>query len=406
MRFLLVSTHVDQTTGYAKVAHNLLKQLATLSPKVKVFHFGFQRHPSRPNIRTVPAGVIQYDAAANEDPKEDGFGFNKIHEYIDTVSPNVVMVYNDPLVICQFIQSMKHEKGVSPYKLWTYVDQVYSGIAPQLVKTINEHSDRTYCFSETWKSRYLEYDASPSVHVLEHAVDATTFTHMSPDQRTALRSNMNIPANGIVLLNANRNSQRKRLDLSIAGFVRMIARAPEVPVYLMIATNLNPQTGAYYDVSRIYAEELRIAALDIQTYASRLLLVDTSPPNAITDEVINNVYNIADIGINTSDGEGFGLCQLEHLYTGAPQIVTDIGTYRSFLTEKVAEFVPVDYNLYFAGSMPFGFQCPMSSPTSVANAIERMVATLPERKANLADYRFKSWASVCDSLLEDILGSA
>jgi len=403
MRFLLVSTHVDQTTGYAKVAHNLLKQLATLTPKVKVFHFGFQRHPSRPNLRTVPAGVIQYDAAANEDPKEEGFGFNKIHEYIETVTPDVVMIYNDPLIICQFIQNMKHEKGVSPYKLWTYVDQVYTGIAPQLVKVINDHSDRIYCFSDIWKQRYLEYDPTQDVRVLEHAVDATTFTHMTPEQRVSLRKNMNIPENAILLLNANRNSQRKRLDLTIAGFVRAMSRCPEVPLYLMIATNLNPQAGAYYDIPRIYAEELRVASMDVQTYAGRLLLVDTSPPNALNDETINNIYNISDIGINTSDGEGFGLCQLEHLYTGAPQIVTDIGTYRTFLTEQTAEFIPVDFVMYFAGGMPFGFQCPMFTPASVATAIDRMTGLLAERKTHANAHQFKSWASVCDGWLEDIL---
>ena len=403
MRFLLVSTHVDQTTGYAKVAHNLLKQLATLTPKVKVFHFGFQRHPSRPNLRTVPAGVIQYDAAANEDPKEEGFGFNKIHEYIETVTPDVVMIYNDPLIICQFIQNMKHEKGVSPYKLWTYVDQVYTGIAPQLVKTINDHSDRIYCFSDIWKKRYLEYDPTQDVRVLEHAVDATTFTHMTPEQRVSLRKNMNIPENALLLLNANRNSQRKRLDLTIAGFVRAMSRCPEVPLYLMIVTNLNPQAGAYYDIPRIYAEELRVASMDVQTYAGRLLLVDTSPPNALNDETINNIYNISDIGINTSDGEGFGLCQLEHLYTGAPQIVTDIGTYRSFLTDDVATFIPPGDRVYFAGGMPHGGWYPTFRVDDVTTAIEAAVARLPESKKVAASYPFKSWSMVCDEFLEDVL---
>jgi len=118
MRFLLVSTHVDQTTGYSKVSHNLLKQISTLSPKVKAFHFGFQRHPGRTSVRKVPEGVITYDAAANEDPKEEGFGFNKIHEYVEMVNPDVVMIYNDPLIVMRFIESMKHERGKSSYKLW------------------------------------------------------------------------------------------------------------------------------------------------------------------------------------------------------------------------------------------------------------------------------------------------
>jgi hypothetical protein len=45
VRFLLVSTHTEQVTGYSKVSYNLLKQLGTLAPLVKIFHFGFQRTP-------------------------------------------------------------------------------------------------------------------------------------------------------------------------------------------------------------------------------------------------------------------------------------------------------------------------------------------------------------------------
>ena len=73
VRFLLVSTHTEQVTGYSKVSYNLLKQLGTLAPLVKIFHFGFQRTPARlPQPARPIKGVIQYDAAANEDPRSRG----------------------------------------------------------------------------------------------------------------------------------------------------------------------------------------------------------------------------------------------------------------------------------------------------------------------------------------------
>jgi hypothetical protein len=91
------------------VSYNLIKQLATLGPAVKTFHFGFQRHPSHSSVRKYPEGVVSYDAAANEDPKEEGFGFNKIHEYLEMVNPDVVMIYNDPLIIHRFVEAMKFD---------------------------------------------------------------------------------------------------------------------------------------------------------------------------------------------------------------------------------------------------------------------------------------------------------
>jgi glycosyltransferase involved in cell wall biosynthesis len=403
MRFVLVSTHIDQTTGYSKVSHNLVKQLSTLSPKVKTYHFGFQRHPSRPTMRKYPEGVVSYDAAANEDPKEEGFGYNKIHEYLDMVNPDIVMIYNDPYTISRFLDAMKHERGKSAYQLWLYVDQVYTGIAPPLIDVLHKHADRIYCFTETWKQRFLEYGPFPDVRVLGHAVDAAVFTCMSPETRKGIRTNLAVPDDAIVFLNANRNSQRKRLDLTITGFVGLLKNNPTRPYYLVIASNLQPQSGAYYDTQRIFLEELKENDMDIQTYARRFLLIDTSPPNIWSDEAINQLYNAADIGINTSDGEGFGLCQLEHMYTGAPQIVTDVGAYRDFMDSSVAEFIPPNGKFYFAGGMPHGFSSPTFSSSAVTDAMQGMIGLLAERRNKVNAYSFSSWSSICDAWLEDIL---
>ena len=403
MRFLLVSTHVDQTTGYSKVSHNLLKQISTLSPKVKTFHFGFQRHPGRTSVRKVPEGVITYDAAANEDPKEEGFGFNKIHEYVEMVNPDVVMIYNDPLIIMRFIESMKHERGKSSYKLWIYLDQVYEGIAQPLIETIRDHSDRIYCFSELWKKKFADYGPFPDVRVLEHAVDPTVFSCMASASVASVRTNLNVPSDAILFLNANRNSQRKRLDLTLGGFARLLARNPTKPYHLLILTNASPQSGAFYDLQRIFIEELKGQALDVQTHVRKLLLIDSSPPNLMSDEAINQIYNASDIGVNTSDGEGFGLCQLEHMYTGAPQVVTDVGTYSSFLNSNVAEFIPKQGRTYFAGSMPHGLWAPTFSMESVADGMEKSIETLEDKRKAVSKYTFKSWSTVCDSWLEDVL---
>ena len=402
MRFVLVSTHVDQTTGYAKVAYNLLRQVASLAPKVKTFHFGFQRHPDRKNVRKLPDGVVGYDAASNEDPREEGFGFNKIAEYVDMVRPDVVMIYNDPLIICKFIEAMKYDKSTATFKLWLYVDQVYQGIAQPLVDTMNKNADRIYCFTQSWADTYASYSpgsAPPSV--IEHGIDATEFTCMPRDQRLALRRNLKIPTDAVVFLNANRNSQRKRLDTMIMGFVKLLTITRD-PVYLMVVTAMNPQHGAFYDLQRIYITELKRAGLVPEALANRLMIVDTAPPNTLSDAQINELYNMTDIGINTSDGEGFGLCQLEHLYTGAPQVVTDVGSYRSFLTEDVAAFIPPSGTQYFAGSMPLGFSAPTFDPDEVAMKMDEMVKALDTRKAAIRTFPFKSWTRICDGWLEDL----
>jgi glycosyltransferase involved in cell wall biosynthesis len=402
MRVVLVSTHIDQTTGYSKVSHNLLKQASTLAPRVKLFHYGFQRHPNAPGHRKPPPSVNLYDAAANEDPKEEGFGFNKVYDYLEMVGPDVVMIYNDPLIIYKFLEAMKHDRKTSTYKLWIYVDQVYDGIAAPLMKSIHDHADRVYCFTEVWKRKFLAYGDFPDVRVLEHAADSTTFTPLAEDARLALRKNLGIPASAPVFLNVNRNSQRKRLDLTLGGFARILKTTPAA--YLILATNLNPQAGAYYDIPAIFQREAAQAGLD-QSALARLVLIDTSPPNVVGDDGINQLYNVADIGINTSDGEGFGLCQLEHMLTGAPQVVTDVGSFRTFLDESTAVFIPPGDDAYFAGSMPLGGWAPTFTYESVATAMKTAIERLPELRKTVKAYPFKSWTTVCDGWLEDLLSA-
>ena len=405
MRFVLISTHVDQITGYSKVAYNMLKQVATLTPRVKVYHFGFQRHPARAGLRKVPDGVVAYDAAANEDPVEEGFGFNKCKEYLEMVNPDIVMIYNDPLIICKFLETLKYDKASSPFKLWVYVDQVYPGIAPALMDKLRTDADRVYAFTDSWAKALEQYGTFPDVKVLEHAVDPFIFKPVSERERASLRSNMNLPKDAVVFLNVNRNSQRKRLDLTLGGFAELLARNPDKPYYLVLATGLNPQSGAYYDVQRIFQTEVLERGLP-QTMLTRLLLIDTSGQNILGDDAINGLYNASDIGVNTSDGEGFGLCQLEHMFTGAPQIVTDVGSYRSFLDDTVAEFVKPVSHQWFPGGMPLGSTSMVFLYQDVATAMQRMAETLTERKAAVAKYPFKTWSQVCDGWLEDILTEA
>jgi glycosyltransferase involved in cell wall biosynthesis len=282
------------------------------------------------------------------------------------------------------------------------VDQVYHGIAQPLVDLMNKNAGRIYCFTQSWAETYASYTPGSKVPgVLEHGIDATEFTCMPRDQRLALRRNLKIPMDAIVFLNANRNSQRKRLDIMIMGFVKLLTITKE-PVYLMVVTAMNPQQGAYYDIQRIYVEELKRAGLVPEALANRLMIVDTAPPNTLGDAQINEIYNMTDIGINTSDGEGFGLCQLEHLYTGAPQVVTDVGSYRSFLTEDVATFIPPSGTQYFAGSMPLGFSAPTFDTDEVAMKMDEMVRTLDTRKAAVRSFPFKSWTRICDGWLEDL----
>jgi hypothetical protein len=188
------------------------------------------------------------------------------------------------------------------------------------------------------------------------------------------------------------------------GFVELLKRQPTEPYYLLFVTSLNVQQGAYYDLARIYNAELARQGLSVENFGKNMMIVESSGDSGKTlnDDTINELYNACDIGINTSDGEGFGLCQIEHLYTGAPQIVTDIGGYRSFLNNHVATFIQPSGRSYLSGTMPLGFWAPTFTAESVADAMEAMMRNLLAKKDAVESHEFSTWNEVCQGFLEDL----
>lgn len=398
VRFLLVSTHTEQTTGYSKVSYNLLRQLSTLTPIVKIFHFGFQRSVNTSGNMRKLTNVIQYDAAANEEPKQQGFGFNKLAEYVDTVNPDIVMIYNDPIVVNQFLDAIKDVPKT--FNIWVYLDMVYEHPDQGLLRNIEQKADRIFCFTEKWKAHLQTKipNTSKPVDVLEHGVDTMVFKKTSDAERVAIRKQMNIPMDATVFLNINRNSQRKRLDLNVMAFARLLKKYPDAPLYQVFVTGMSPQSGAYYNPLGVFIAELQLLGLDILKYGGRMVCIDTNK-QLFDDAAVNAIYNACDYGINTSNGEGFGLCQLEHLATGAPQVVVDVGDYHCFMNDSVAQFVKPTVTSYLSHTAGVGTFIHDAVADDVFRAMESILSNKNSNECiKLAEAR--PWSRVCDKFLE------
>jgi glycosyltransferase involved in cell wall biosynthesis len=76
-----------------------------------------------------------------------------------------------------------------------------------------------------------------------------------------------------------------------------------------------------WDIIPLFNYEMAKNGLDSE---GRLYLsgTDLTPEkNSISPEVLNIIYNSCDVGINTSEGEGWGLVPFEMAATGTPQVL-------------------------------------------------------------------------------------
>jgi glycosyltransferase involved in cell wall biosynthesis len=345
-KFMLVSTHAQQTTGYSKVSYNIIKELVRHT-NIEVFHFGFQRFfEIGSNYRPYPAGVDVYDPAKQEAadsllPREQGFGFSQLPTYIRNTKPDVVMIYNDAAVICQFLEKLSVLTSAerASFKLVIYLDQVYRIQRPDMLARIDKEADAYFAFTEYWRQVLVAQGVKKPVHILRHGFDPHVW---KPMDRGALRKKHGIPENLFVMLNLNRNTPRKRYDIVVTALAELVARFPTKPIALLCVCDTG-ETGGF-PIHEIYARELIRRGVNVSEHLHKLMITKSSL--TYTDEMVNELYALADIGVTAADGEGFGLCQFEAMGVGVPQVVPDIGGFKDFCRTDNAMLVKPTWTEY------------------------------------------------------------
>jgi glycosyltransferase involved in cell wall biosynthesis len=213
------------------------------------------------------------------------------------------------------------------------------------------------------------------LEVIPHGVDTERFYPLGDDDgdtptrrleaRRAMKFDDAEHLNAFIVLNANRNMPRKRIDLTMQGFAEFAQDKPaNVKLYLHMATE---DTG--WNVA-ILAKRYGIFDRLMMTRA------DNVRPQ-FADEQLNLLYNACDVGITTTTGEGWGMVSFEHAATRAAQIIPR-HTSLAQLWDGAAEFIEPAFKLTYPGNLTDGH---IVTPNAVAAALERVYRDRHYREA-------------------------
>lgn len=325
-KVLFFGTHPKQFNGYSKVVYELAKVLQN-SDKLDFNIFGFQNfYENGMHRKDIPQNMYVYDAFANEEPKQQGFGVDQVRKVVAEVRPDICVVYNDMLVIHQIVSQLKlaqQTDGIK-FKICAYIDQVYLNQKKEFIDFVNNTCDYAIMFTEFWETNIKEQGLKLRSSFLPHGFNKMTYF---PVPKELARQYFGLKPDDYIILNLNRNQPRKRWDICLKAFAEIVARYPNEPIKLMIATAVQ---GAW-NLIEIFERELKKRGLTLEDGIKHLIIIDN--PQRITDEETNILYNVADLGINTCDGEGFGLCQFEEAGIGIPQIVPRLGGFTEYFDD-------------------------------------------------------------------------
>lgn len=350
LRILFFGTHPKQFNGYSKVVYEIAKEASKIDDVVFMIH-GFQHFHAVADHRTdLPENVAIYDAYANENPKQAGFGIAQARQHVALARPDVVVLYNDLVVVTGLLDELRQVPDRT-FKIIAYIDQVYLNQKKEHIQFVNATADAAIMFTEYWKECILKQGLSLPSYVLTHAFNP--MTHY-PVPKHLARAYFGLPKDDFIILNLNRNQPRKRWDTCLKAFAEMLwqvkqkGSAKEVQQKrkprLVIATEM---TGGW-NLADIFERELAKRGISLAEGMAHVSRVDA--PQRMTDDDTTFLYNVADIGINTCDGEGFGLCNFEQAAMGIPQVVPRLGGFLTFFDDDCSWLVNPTIEYYVDAS--------------------------------------------------------
>ena len=179
------------------------------------------------------------------------------------------------------------------------------------------------------------------LHYVPHGINSTIF-HPIPDDDTFLKkrrkeifSNKNYD---FVIFYNSRNVQRKRTSnimLAYKAFCDNLTKEDAAKCVLVLHTEVRQDAGT----DLIAVKEAFCPNYDVIFSTAKY-----------TPEDLNVIYNIADITINLSSNEGFGLSTAESLMAGTPIIVAVTGGLQDQIGQTKDDGSPIEFDLNFGSN--------------------------------------------------------
>lgn len=369
------------TTGFATVSHNIFKNLSPEEYDVSHLAVNYRGDPHNLWWKLYPASL-----------QGDALGYNRIQEFSEN-DFDLVYILNDIWVIDNYLGLIKQYWKRIPKIICYY--PVDSELLPREVFTHSDIVSQYVTYTEFAKKE-SELIYKGEVKVIAHGVDKETFYPMQATKKQ-IKSLLFAGADDVIndsfiILNANRNQQRKQTDIALMGFALFAEDKDNVWYFHHAGLK---EHG--WDVLRL------VAHLGIE---DKMLYSNASyGKQQIPESQLNLTYNATDVGLNTASGEGWSLTNHEHAVTGAPQIVGDHSALKE-LYEGVGLLLPTRYKRFaFHGTLHS-----YTTPEDVAEALNllyhdrELMAELGKKgqeRFSQPQYEWKAIAEEWDNLFKE-----
>lgn len=231
-------------------------------------------------------------------PGGDAFGLNRLVELCEKISPDLIVVQNDPWNVPAYLQRAGNVPVVAimPVDGKNCKGREINGLTTAIFWT------------EFGKLEAQRGGYTGETKVIPLGVDTDVYRFI-PDSRKKLGLPSRLK-DSFIVGNVNRNQPRKRLDLTIDYFCEWVKNYDVDDAYLFL--HVAPTGDVGYDVSQL---------MYYYGLSNRLIIVEPPVNKGVNQKTLAATYSCFDVQLSTTQGEGWGLTTMEGMSCSVPQIV-------------------------------------------------------------------------------------
>jgi len=305
MKIAVLSDSVFLPTGYS----NQMKQLALyLTKQGHEVHWFCHAYTGADldHVRFADGTEFKFNMYGHH--MGDMYFANSISKRLKELQPDRLIVLLDTFMLFPWFLNV----DTAPAKTFFWYPSDGGAGLPKGCEAILKKINVPVAMAQFGQKQVLDYHDIKAEHI-PHGINIDRFRPLSEQERLKLKEKWGFKDKFVIGVVA-RNQPRKALDRTIKAMKKVAEQIPEAVLFLHLDPNDPASPWKINDLIQRYGIENRVVYSGMEAY------------KGFDWDKMNDVYNIMDVFLLTTTGEGFGIPIIEAMACGIPVVATDYTT--------------------------------------------------------------------------------
>lgn len=314
----ILSDSPTLVTGYATISREIANYIAAEGHNVYYLASNYIGQNLEPGVTFEDGKKLNFKILGQG---REGYFKDLLPIYMKQYKIDVFLVLLDTFMVYPWFMQL----DLSPSKVIFYYPSDGGGHLPLGCENVLKFCNKAIAMAKFGQKQVKEVHGFETGYI-PHATFPDVYKPLSKEEKSKFRQMFSIPDNKFVIGTVARNQGRKMLDRTIKIFAEYAKKDPDA--LLFMHTDPDDQAQVFHMGSLLQRYNIM----------NRVLFSGMRYYKGFDYAQMNAVYNIMDVFILSTSGEGFGIPIIEAMSAGVPVLATDYTTTPELVTDHNAGF--------------------------------------------------------------------